>query len=93
MMPNSSTKWQNVLGKYSKFKNEEDSVELLDIVPTSESIQGLSESLPLTTFGPCFLCPTIRNHKAEVNKIVENGNGAKVETGFRGIRGEYYFLI
>ena len=89
MMSNWSTKWQNVCGKYSKFTNEEvDQVELLDdvvVVPTSGSIQGLSESLPLATFGPCYLCPTITNHKAEVNKIVENGNDAKVETGFRDI--------
>ena len=75
MMSNWSTKWRNVLGKYSKFTNEDESVEL-DIVT-------ISGSLPLTTYGPCFLCPTISNHKAEVNKIVEIGNRAKLETDLR----------
>ena len=74
MMSNWSTKWRNVLGEYSKFTNEDESVEL-DIVDI------VSGSLRLTTYGPCFLCPTISNHKAEVNKIVEIGNPANVETG------------
>ena len=42
-----------------------------DIMVKISNIQGLSESLCLPTFGPCYLCPTVGNHKAEVNRIVK----------------------
>ena len=46
---------------------------LEDVVvePSYGSIQGPFESLHLPTFGPCYLCPTVGNHRAEVNRIVE----------------------
>ena len=89
-MSNSSRKGQNVSVKYSKRTNEEnmDQVGLLEdvvIVPSSGSIRGLPESLESATLSPCYFCPTIENHKAEVNRIVKNGNGAKIETSFRDI--------
>ena len=90
MMFNSSRKRQKFSVKYSKPTNEEniDQVGVLEdvvTVPSSGSIQGPSESLPLVTLSPCYLCPTIENHKAEVNRIVKNGNSAKIETNFRDI--------
>ena len=79
MMSNCSRKWQNVSAKYSKSTNEEDidQVGHLDvvIVPSFGSIQGLPEPLPPATFDPCYFCPTIDNHKAEVNRIVEAAIG------------------
>ena len=75
-MFNWSRKWKNGSVNYSKLRNEEDIDQvgfLEDVVvePSSGSIQGLSESLNLPTFGPCYLCPTVGNHKAEVNRIVK----------------------
>ena len=49
--------------------------EDVDSIQSYGSIQGLSESLPATTFGPCYLCQTIGNHRAEVNRIVEAAIG------------------
>ena len=43
-------------------------------VPFYGSIQGLSESLNLPTFGPCYLCPTVGNHREKVKTIVEAAN-------------------
>ena len=54
---------------FSSDQEDEDSIQ------SYGSIQGLSETLPSTTFGPCYLCPTIGNHKAEVNRIVEAAIG------------------
>jgi hypothetical protein len=80
MMSNCSRKWQKGSVKYSKLTNEEDrdQVGLLEevvIVPSSGSIQGPSESLPSAAFGPCYLCPTVGNHRAEVNRLVEAAIG------------------
>ena len=88
MTSNSSRQWQNVSVKYSKPTNEEnmDQVGLLEdvvIVPSSGSIQGLPESLSSATLSPCYFCPTIENHKAEVNRVVKNGGN--IETNFRDI--------
>ena len=44
-------------------------------VPSYGSIQNLSESLHSPTFGPCYLCPTVCNHREKVNKIVEAAIG------------------
>ena len=88
MMSNCSRKWQNGSAKYSKSTNEEDIDQVLQdviIVPSSGSIQGLPESLESSTLSPCYFCATIENHKAEVNRIIKNGNGAKIETDFRDI--------
>ena len=88
MMFNCSRKWANGSVKSSKSTNEEviDQNGLLeDVVVVPSSIAGQSEYLLLATFGPCYLCPTIGNHRAEVKRIVENGNGAKIETSFRDI--------
>ena len=57
MMSNWSRKWQNGSVKYSKLRNEEniDQVGFLEDVvvePSSRSIQGLSQSFNLATFGP-----------------------------------------
>ena len=72
MMSNWSRKWQN-----GSVRNEEDIdqvgfLEDVVVVPSSGSIQGLSESSNLPTFGPCYLCPTVGNHREKVNKIVES---------------------
>ena len=90
MMFNCSRKLQNGSEKSSKSTDEEiiDQNGLLQDVVTvlqSGSITGQSESLPSATFGPCYLCPTIGNHRAEVKRIVENGIGPKIETSVRDI--------
>ena len=90
MMFNCSRKWQKGFAKDSKCTNEEDidKVGILDevvIVQSSGSIQHPTESLPPATLSPCYFCQTIGKHRAEVNKIVENGNGAIIETSFRDI--------
>ena len=69
MMFNCSRKWQNGSEKSSKSTDK----EIIDHNgQQSGSIIGQSESLPSATFGPCYLCPTIGNHRAEVKRIVEN---------------------
>ena len=90
MMSNCSRNSQKDSTKYSKLTKEEDTdqvgvLEDVVIVPSSGSIQGQSESLPSATLSPCYFCPTIGNHRAQVNRIVEKGNSAKIETNFRDI--------
>ena len=90
MMFNCARIRQNGSEKSSKPTNKEisDKNRLLQdvvIVLQSGSIIGHSESLSSVTFGPCYLCPTIGNHRAEVKRIVENGIGPKIETSFRDI--------
>ena len=89
-MFNCSRKWQNGSEKSSKPTNKEitDKNRLLQdvvIVLQSGSITGQSESLPSATFGPCYLCPTIGNHRAEVKRIVESRIVPKIEASFRDI--------
>ena len=82
MMFNCSRKWQNGSEKSSKSTDK----EIIDHNGLqSGSIIGQSESLPSATFGPCYLCPTIGNHRAEVKRIVENRICPKIETNFRNI--------
>ena len=90
MMSNCSRNSQKDSTKYSKLTKEEDSdqvgvLEDVVIVPSSGSIQGQSESLLSATLSPCYFCATIDNHRAEVKRIVEKGNSAKIETNFRGL--------
>ena len=90
MMFSCSRRWQNGSEKSSKPTNEEiiDQNGLLQdvvIVLQSGSMAGQSEYLPSATFGPCYLCPTIGNHRAEVKRIVESRIVPKIEASFRDI--------
>ena len=88
MMSNFTRKYQV---KYSKLTNEENmeqvgSLEDVVIVPSSGSTQGLSKSLNLPTFGPCYLCPTVGNHREKVNKIVETAIEKLPNIGLQNIK-------
>ena len=87
MMFNSTRQYQV---KYSKQTNEENleqvgSLEEVATVPSSGSTQGLSKSLNLPTLSNCYFCPTIRKHKADVNKAIKNGNSNTTNTNYKDI--------